>query len=501
MSPCDDRLCGGDHKHVLLVTSSWPRFNGDYAGIFVKGFAHCLTRAGWQVTVACPDYSPDKDLACGGGSGGGAGLDQESSPKNLNDDAGPRRHSETRTDASLLNEVRVRYHLLRSRQRLFYGAGAPENLERNPLLFLQAIPFAINLWRVLLRELPGKTHLISHWLLPAALLAGPLARSAGVPHLALAHSSDVALLERLARYPMGRHLVGRVLKYVDVLWVTGAHLKDRLDALLVGAGGGWERFADKSGQVDKRLVQVVRDAIVMPMGVDLNPVSEGYSVEEALSTDHKAPIQHRPPGNTATVDQPPPLRLLVMGRLVPIKGVDLLLEAVGILMDRAGHGAGGPGCVTVDIVGDGPERERLVMICAKLGIRARFLGSLAGPAKDQALAAADLVVIPSRVLTTGRREGTPLVLLEAFASGKPVIASRSGGIEEVLLDGVNGLLVEPGDSRSLADAIGELCQNRELMVELGVKAKETAARFSWDQVALILEDTMDRLDLLSMERH
>jgi glycosyltransferase involved in cell wall biosynthesis len=85
------------------------------------------------------------------------------------------------------------------------------------------------------------------------------------------------------------------------------------------------------------------------------------------------------------------------------------------------------------------------------------------------LQAADVVVAPSKV-----REGQGLSIVEAMAIGKPVVATRSGGIVDTIEDGVTGLLVAPGDARALADAIRRLVENPRLAGTLGQRASEVA---------------------------
>ena len=74
----------------------------------------------------------------------------------------------------------------------------------------------------------------------------------------------------------------------------------------------------------------------------------------------------------------------------------------------------------------------------------------------QALAESDVLVAPSVPTRGGKREGIPVVLMEAMASGLPVVASRLSGIPELVTDGVDGLLVPPGDAAALADALAQV---------------------------------------------
>ena len=115
-----------------------------------------------------------------------------------------------------------------------------------------------------------------------------------------------------------------------------------------------------------------------------------------------------------------PPTILVVARLVPVKGVDVAITACRQLLDR-----GIP--LRLVIAGDGPQRAELTALATHPAIQ--FLGAVDTPsARDRLLGAACVVVIPSRVLPSGRTEGTPLIALEALAANVPVIASRVGGL-------------------------------------------------------------------------
>ena len=143
-------------------------------------------------------------------------------------------------------------------------------------------------------------------------------------------------------------------------------------------------------------------------------------------------------------EEGPPWRLVAVGRASPEKGFDVLLEAVH-LARRDGAD------VTLDIVGYGPDRAALEARGAQLGLAGavRFLGPLPRAVLYERMAAAHAVVVPSR------REGLGLVAVEALALGRPVIASRVGGLPEVVTAGT-GTLVPPEDPAALAHALQSL---------------------------------------------
>jgi glycosyltransferase involved in cell wall biosynthesis len=143
-----------------------------------------------------------------------------------------------------------------------------------------------------------------------------------------------------------------------------------------------------------------------------------------------------------------------VGRLTAEKGADVFLDAVARLPDSV-HGV---------VIGEGQERDALEAQCAALGLRprVRLVGLL--PEAGRLLSALDTVVISSRT------EGTPMILLEAMAAGVPVVATRVGGVPDVLRDN-EGWLVAPEDPSALAAAMIDLLDHPEI-----ARARAAAAR-------------------------
>jgi len=143
--------------------------------------------------------------------------------------------------------------------------------------------------------------------------------------------------------------------------------------------------------------------------------------------------------------------LLSLANLVWRKGLDVLLRALARLPERP--------CLW--IAGDGPERGALENLAAELGVssRVRFLGARADVA--DLLAACDVLVLPSRL------EGLGVAALEAMAAGRPVVASRVGGLADAVVEGRTGLLVAADDPPALAAALERLLENAPLRSALG----------------------------------
>jgi len=171
--------------------------------------------------------------------------------------------------------------------------------------------------------------------------------------------------------------------------------------------------------------------------------------------------------------EPPPLpgaaRLAIVGRLIQIKGHDVLLRALVQVRDRLPR-------VTLEIAGDGPLEPDLRATTSRLGLddTVTFLGRVApaGPVLERA----DLVVVPSF------GEGFGMVALESMERGRPVIASAVGGLPEIVNDGHTGLLVPPGDAGELAEAIVRLVGDPALAATMGTAGRtRTLETFSQDR--------------------
>jgi glycosyltransferase involved in cell wall biosynthesis len=155
------------------------------------------------------------------------------------------------------------------------------------------------------------------------------------------------------------------------------------------------------------------------------------------------------------------LRLLAVGRLVPIKGFDVLLRAFAATRARV------PGLL-LEIAGDGPLRAELER---QAGAGVTFLGRLDGVSQAYERAAA--VVVPSR------GEGFGMVALEAMERGRAVVASRVGGLPELVVPGETGMLVRPEDPAALSSALVELAGDLDLVRRLGANGRARALeRFS-----------------------
>ena len=158
--------------------------------------------------------------------------------------------------------------------------------------------------------------------------------------------------------------------------------------------------------------------------------------------------------------------ILSVARLVEKKGLEDLIIAADTLRRRGRT-------FKVEIIGSGPLRDPLKAHAQRLGLadRVSLVGAQAHDAVCLAYQRASVFVLPCVVASNGDRDGIPNVLLEAMASGVPVVSTPVSGIPELIESGVNGILVPQHDARSLADAIERLLASRELSERLARAAR------------------------------
>ena len=274
--------------------------------------------------------------------------------------------------------------------RLFYRGGAPDALERAPIRAgAAAAVFTARLTAAVTARARRWDAIIAHWLVPCALAA--LASSPRL--IAIAHGGDVFTLRRL-------HLLRPMLEALRRRDARVVFVAEHLRVIARDAAPALSPWLDR--------------AIVSPMGVPL----------ERFAALVRAPSD-------------PPV-VLVVARLVPIKGVDVAIAAMPHVRRD----------VRLVIAGAGPEHERL----ARTRGAHTLLGEVTTDQRDDLLRTAAVVVVPSRLTPSGRTEGTPSIALEALAAGVPVIASSVGGLREV--PGV--CLVPPDDPIALGREIDHI---------------------------------------------
>jgi len=387
---------------ILMLVSSYPRFDGDTASIFLQHLASKLASHGLSVHVLAPADN------LGG----------------------------TTKDSEGITVHRFRYLPL-PLQKLAYGSGVLPNLKNNPLLwatvpfFLIAMQWAT--FRVIRRVRPDAIH--AHWIVPQGAVAVLTKFFIRVPVIVSAHGGDAFAF---------RSGFFRWLK---------RFICQRADAIT----------ANTKATARKLGVSLSCPSLHMiPMGIDIELFRSGN------------PEKHRPAGSVNRSI------LLFVGRLVEKKGVSYLIRAFSqlppALIDKC----------ELWVIGEGDEKTGLIELTRQFNLaeKIKFIGSVPNDQLPDYYAAANLFVGPSVEIGSGDTEGQGIIFLEAFAAGVPVIATRVGGIPEIIEDGVTGLLTEPTNVKSLTASILRLLEDPGLGKTLSTNAHvHLNSRFGWETIA------------------
>lgn len=335
-----------------------------------------------------------------------------------------------------LDVRRFRYFWPVEKEFLCNGIGIMPNVRSSWLGKSQALTLMAS-QQAALRRLLAREHfdlIHSHWLAPSGVNVVEANRRRRAPHVVTIHSSDLHLLRRL---PGGRRIVGRILRGTNRVVAVSSFLK----------------------RILAELVQHEVEADVLPMGV---------FTDRFRPRDESTAIPAKFNGKQI---------VLYVGKLIEVKGVEYLLRAFAQVLSQNPK-------VFLVLIGDGDRRRDLEQEAKRLKIArsVEFLGALPHSEIIPNYQMADLVVLPSIVTSRGETEGMPVVILEAFASGKPVVASRIGSIEDVIEDGKNGILVPPRDPGALADGILRLLRepNSQAWQKAAIKAVEP---YDWRNIA------------------
>ncbi len=273
----------------------------------------------------------------------------------------------------------------------------------------------------------------SHWPLPMGLpaQAGVWAAKNKPRLVATFHGAEVALAKRKGHYrPVLRHLTRN------------------LDAAIANSASTAATVRELTGV----------EATVIPFGPPRGAINLDRDPEETGTEEDGLPI------------------VLAVGRMIERKGFPVLVRAAKKLRGRA----------RVVIVGGG-EYEPVVhreIERNEAGDVVRLTGRLSNEELSDLYGRCAVFCLPAIVDSRGETEGLGVVLIEAMSHGKPVVASRLGGIVDAVEDGENGLLVRPNDPEALADALLRVAEDRRLAERLGEAGRERAKRlFSWESIA------------------
>ncbi len=200
--------------------------------------------------------------------------------------------------------------------------------------------------------------------------------------------------------------------------------------------------------------------IVVPNGIDTKIFNNTkYNSRKKLFLDIKMKI------------------ILFVGRLEPIKGLKYLIKAIDILKFKETN-------LKLLIIGDGTELQELKVLIKNLKLERYviFLGKIPNELIPVYMAASDIFVLPSI------SEGFPVVILEAMATGLPIVTTKIRGLEEIVVNGVNGFLVEPKNHIQLSKKITILLNDEKLSKKISKTNKERSKFYDWQNVSHTLEN-------------
>lgn len=282
------------------------------------------------------------------------------------------------------------------------------------------------LWRLYSLFHDTRPEIVHAWLFHAVVVARLLGRMAGVP-IVISARQNVNL---------------------------GSPFRDMVNRLTIGTDDQVIAVSEAARRVDIERAGAAREKVVVVYnGVDLGaypPVTPQMRAEAR-----------------SALGLPSGIKLVgTVARLHPSKGIDCLITAAAQVLARLPH-------TRFLVVGDGTERAALERLARELGIADRLF--FLGERRDVSflLPGLDLFVLPSR------EEGMGIALIEAMASGVPVVATATGGIVEVVEDTVSGFLVPPGDANALAATIISALNAPRLADQMSTNARQrVAAMFS-----------------------
>lgn len=330
--------------------------------------------------------------------------------------------------------IRYHYFPIHQWETLCYpGAIVPRIKEKKIRILL--VPFLfISLYIQLAKRVKDYDIVHAHWLIPQGIVQSFF----HTPYIVTGHGGDVTSLNKGILKTLKRRTLERAGHITAV-----------------------------SGQLERVIQQLYpnKKLDIISMGCKTKNFSREYRVENYFNQ------------NSSKV-------ILFVGRLAEKKGVSYLLKAIEGLDAK------------LVIVGDGPMRQELEAQACKLGDQVTFLGAKNHEELKTIFASADIFVAPSITAKDGDKEGIPTAIMEAMASGLPVIASDSGGIAEIITDGVNGYLTKEKDVKQIRKRLVSLLEDDELREELSKKAELSAKELDYSVIgrkyAAILNEVLEK---------
>ncbi|WP_434685654.1 glycosyltransferase family 4 protein [Pseudanabaena minima] len=316
--------------------------------------------------------------------------------------------------------------------------GAPTKLQKQPLYILVALSYILlgawQLFWLCKKQKPDLLHV--NWPFPHGLMAYPTSKLLGIPMLFSFHGAELLLAKKFS-------FVGAILRWQIPM----------------------ARSVTANSSFTKALIQKLYSGAVtvIPYGLTIEP---------------KKTVPRNPEED---------MKLLFVGRLDERKGLRYLLEALPLVLSKYP--------VRLRIVGKGILEDEIKAQCKELKLEkvVDFLGFVSKEELANEYASCDIFVLPAIVDSKGDTEGLGIVMIEALAHEKPVIASAVGGIVDVIQSGVTGILVKEKDPQALFQAIVDLIADPVRAKELGHRGlKDIQVRFGWSHLVLLWQDVFTK---------
>lgn len=326
--------------------------------------------------------------------------------------------------------LRFRY-ATKSLETLTGEEGAPNKMARKPWMKLLAIPYMIfGALRCLRETWKWRPHVLyANWPFPHTLMAMPASLIFNVPIVSQFYGAELLLRRKSP-------------------WVERFLRMAALHSRRVLANSSYT--ANQVRDIEPVTVQIVPHGASCPASLEVPPPPPG------------APV------------------ILFVGRHVERKGICFLIEAMALLR----HGE-----ARLCIAGQGDLTEKLKAqaLASPAAARITFAGRVGAEQLDRLYLDSTVFVLPAIVDSRGDTEGLGTVPLEAYEHLRPVVASKVGGIPDVVKDGLTGLLVPPEDPKALAEAIDQILDDPELAARMAEQGRKLAREhFSWERITDLL---------------
>lgn len=316
---------------------------------------------------------------------------------------------------------------------LTHGEGAPHKVSRKFYLLLATFYILAGTWQLFwlcFKKRPDLLHI--HWPFPHGFMALPASKLLKIPMVFTFHGSGLLLSRKFGFVlPTLKWLIPQA----SAVTVNSSYTHD--------------------------LVRQVYDGVIaiIPYGI-------------TVKTKPTSPFS---PNEVPTI--------LYAGRLIERKGVKYLLDAISIILSKQP--------VQLRIAGNGVQEECLKQACEHLGIEhaVKFLGFVNQDSLPQEYANCDVFVLPSIVDARGDTETLGIVLIEALAHNKPVVACAVGGIVDVVQSNVTGFLVPEKDPKAIAEAVLKLISDPETASQMGRQGHaDIQERFGWPRITQLWQN-------------